>query len=172
MRKFLALGKNEQLQYREKFPDLDKLVAVEETDAYTYMAVSVFDHWLGPDDSVKYLSNISAEEQHERDKKFIQFSKKIIENTDVINFTLKGRWSNSQPQIRKFTSNQAKESYLASTPHNVSSNHFFRVILPELEAVYFESWDDTNVFYLRNPEHAETIEKWANECGLYRLDKW
>ncbi|KPW02433.1 hypothetical protein AN390_01812 [Pseudoalteromonas sp. P1-11] len=38
MRKFLALDKQSQLNLRKKFPDLDKLVAVEQTDAYTYMA--------------------------------------------------------------------------------------------------------------------------------------
>ncbi|GAC13965.1 hypothetical protein GLIP_1324 [Aliiglaciecola lipolytica E3] len=57
------------------------------------------------------------------------------------------------------------------TQHNVDSRRFYKIVLPELEAVYFESWDDTNVFYLRNTEHAVQIEKWANECGLYCLKR-
>ena len=36
MRKFLALDKKGQTDLRDKFPDLDKLCAVEETHAYTY----------------------------------------------------------------------------------------------------------------------------------------
>lgn len=170
MRKFLALDKKDQINLREKFPDLDKLYAVEETDAYTYMAVSVFDRWLGAEDSIKYLSDVSEEEQQSRDSKFVKFAKKLIENTEVLNFAFKGRWSSEKPQFRKFTSDIAKESYLMCTPHNVDSSHFYKVVLPELEAVYFESWDKKNVFYLRNPMHAEQIEKWANECGLYRLN--
>jgi hypothetical protein len=172
MRKFLAFDKKNQLRFREQFPDLDKLVAVEETDAYTYMAISVFDRWLGPEDSMKYLSDVSIDEQQTRDAKFTQFAKKLIENTEVINFTFKGRWANARPQFRLFTSHQSKERYLLCTPHNLDSSHFFKVVLPELDAVYFESWDDTNVFYLRNPKYAKQIEQWANECGLYRLDRW
>jgi hypothetical protein len=63
MRKFLALDKKSQIDLREKYPDLDKLYAAEEADAYTFMAVSVFDHWLGAEDSVKFLSDVSEEEQ-------------------------------------------------------------------------------------------------------------
>jgi hypothetical protein len=121
---------------------------------------------------MKYLSDVSIDEQQTRDAKFTQFAKKLIENTEVINFTFKGRWANALPQFRLFTSHQAKERYLLCTPHNLDSSHFFKVVLPELDAVYFESWDDTNVFYLRNPKYAKQIEQWANECGLYRLDKW
>lgn len=171
MRKFLALDKQSQIDLREKYPDLDKLYAMEDTDAYTYMAVSVFDHWLGAEDAVKLLSDVSEEEQKSRDSKFVKFAKKLIENTDVLNFTFKGCWNSAKTQFRKFTSNTAKEDYLMCAPHNVDSSHFYKVVLPDLEAVYFESWDDTNVFYLRNPKHAEKIEKWANECGLYCLNR-
>ena len=144
---------------------------MEETNEYTYMAISVFDRWLDEQDSIKYLSDVSDEEQKSRDSKFIKFAKKLIDNTEVLNFTFKGRWSSAKPQFRAFTSKTAKERYLMGAQHNVDSNHFYKVVLPELEAVYFESWDDTNVFYLRNPEHAEQIAKWANECGLYRLNR-
>ena len=171
MRKFLALGKKDQINLRRKFPDLDKFNSVEETDSYTYMAVSVFQRWLGEEDSVKYLSNVSKEEQQGRDSKFNKFAKKLIDNTEVLNFAFKGRWSSAVPQFRKFTSDTAKENYLMCAPHNVDSSQFYKVVLPELEAVYFESWDDTNVFYLRNTEHANQIETWANECGLYRLNR-
>ncbi|MDP5460936.1 hypothetical protein [Alishewanella sp. SMS8] len=171
MRKFLALDKKTQIDLRKRFPDLDKLLAVEDTNAYTYMAVSVFDRWLGEVDSIKYLSDVSKEEQQIRDSKFIKFAGKLINNTEVLNFTFKGRWGNALPQFRKFTSSTAKENYLMCTQHNVDSSHFYKIVLPELEAVYFESWDDTNVFYLRNTEHEVQIEKWANECGLYCLKR-
>jgi len=172
MRKFQVLDKKDQISLREKFPDLAKLCAVEETEAYTYMAVSVFDRWLGQEDSIKHLSDVSKEEQQKRDSKFNKFAKKLINNTEIMNFTFKGRWGSEMPQFRKFTSDTAKEKYLMCTSNNVSSSRFYQVVLPEFEAVYFESWDDTNVFYLRNPEHADLIEKWVTECGLYRLEKW
>ena len=171
MRRFSVLNKNAQMELRNKFPDLDKLVAVEDTSEYTYLAVSVFDRWLGHEDSIKLLSDVSAEEQRTRDSKFIKFAEKLVSNTEVLNFTFKGRWNKALPSFRKFTSHKAKVDYLMCTPHNVDSSHFYKVVLPELDAVYFESWDDTNVFYLRNPEKVAQIEVWANECGLHCLTR-
>ena len=121
MRKFLALDKKSQIDLREKYPDLDKLYAVEDTDAYTYMAVSVFDHWLVAEDSIKYLSDVSDGEQQSRDAKFVKFAKKLIDNTEVLNFTFKGRWSSAKPQFRKFTSEEAKEAYEKSGVKVVNS---------------------------------------------------
>lgn len=172
MRKFQNLGKMEQISLLDMYPELDKVVAVEDTDKYQYMAISVFDHWLKEDEAFDLLSDVPEDEQLQRDRKFDLFSEKIIENTEVVNFTFKGRWSKARPVFRKFTSNVCKINYMKSASNYVSSNFFFKVALPELEALYFESWDDTNVFYLRNEKHAELIESWANECGLYRLNKW
>jgi hypothetical protein len=154
------------------FPELDKVVAVEDTDKYRFMAVSVFDHWLSEEESNQLLSDVSEEEQMLRDQKFDLFSNKIIQSTEVINFTFKGRWTKSRPVFRKFTSESSKKDYMKSASNFVGSQFFFKVALPEFEALYFENWDDTNIFYLRNENHASLIETWANECGLYRLDKW
>ena len=171
MRRFSVLNKKAQMELREKFPDLDKLVAVEDTSEYTYLAVSVFDRWLGHDDALKLLTDVSEEEQRTRDSKFIKFAEKLVSNTEILNFTFKGRWHKALPLFRSFASHTAKVNYLMCTPHNVDSSQFYKVVLPELEAVYFESWDDTNVLYLRNPEKAAKIESWANESGLYCLTR-
>lgn len=159
------------MELRDSFPDLDKLVAFEDTSKYTYLAVSVFDRWLGHEDSLKLLSDVSEDEQQIRDSRFIKFAEKLIHNTEILNFTFKGRRIKALPSFRQFTSHNAKVNYLMRTPHNVDSSHFYKVVLPELEAVYFESWDDTNVFYLRNPAKAAQIEIWANECGLFCLTR-
>jgi hypothetical protein len=145
-------------------------VAVEETDSYTYMAVSVFNRWLGPEDSIKLLQNVSKKEQCERDSKFNLLSKVIIENTEVINFVYKGRWSKARLQFRKFLSEEAKKNYLKVGGN--TSKYMFKVALPQFEALYFESWDDTHVFYLRDLKYAKILEKWATECGLHTIDKW
>ena len=171
MRRFSVLNKKAQMELQERFPDLDNLVTVEYTSEYTYLAVSVFDRWLGHYDALKFLTDVSEEEQRTRDSKFIKFAEKLISNTEILNFTFKGRWHKAWPLFRTFTSHTAKVNYLMCTPHNVDSSQFYKVVLPELEAVYFESWDDTNVFYLRNPEKAAQIESWANESGLFCLKR-
>ena len=172
MRRFQNFDRQQQALFTSMFPELDKVVAVEETDKYRFMAISVFDHWLSEEESNKLLSGVSEEDQMLRDQKFDLFSNNIIESTEVINFTFKGRWAKSRPVFRKFTSAGSKQNYMKSASNFVSSNFFFKVALPEFEALYFESWDDTNIFYLRDEKHADLIETWANECGLYRLDKW
>jgi len=172
MRRLQNFKKEQQILFINMFPELDKVVAIEETDKYRFMAISVFDHWLSEEESIQLLSGVSEEEQMLRDQKFDSFSKKIIESTEVINFTFKGRWAKSRPVFRKFTSEGSKQNYMKSASNFVSNNFFFKVALPEFDALYFESWDDTNIFYLRNEKHADLIETWANEYGLYRLDKW
>lgn len=172
MRKLQNLPKNEQTELSIIFPDLEKLISVEETQSYKYIAISVFDHWLGKEDSIEYLSNVSLKQQQKRDEKFNAFSSKIMENTEVINFTMRGRASKAQPLFRSFLSDEAKREYMTRSSNYISSKYFFKVALPELKAIYFESWDDTNVFYLRDEKNVALLETWANECGLYKLDKW
>lgn len=169
MRNFKNFDDNKQHFYSDRFPDLEKLLNSEETDAYCYIAISVFDHWLNNEDATKLLSTVPEEEQKQRDLKFERFARKLIGNTEIINFTFKGRWPKSRLVFRSFTSEKAKENYMLSSPKNGNSDNFFRVVLAEFEALYFESWDDTNALYFRNERHADVIESWANECGLYRL---
>lgn len=52
-----------------------------------------------------------------------------------------------------------------------SSKDFFCVILPELGAMYLENWDDTNVFYLRDASKSALIKEWADECGVFYLER-
>ena len=172
MRRFRNLAQSQQSGLRAQFPDIDKVLAVEETDNYSYLAVSVFDHWLDQGEANRLLSNVSNCEQKLRDEKFDQLSRIIISTTDVYNFTIKGKGAKSSIVFREFTSDKFKEEYMMSASNYVSSNLFFHVALPELGALYFESWDDTNVFYLRNDDHKDLIKSWANKCGLFCLDKW
>ncbi len=162
--------KTEQKKLSQLFPDIERVICAQDSDAYKFMAVSAYDSWLGEDDEMKLLSNMSLEEQRLRDKKFDVFSKKIIENTDVINLTLQGTSPKPRPVFRKFLSKTAKLQHMRNASNQLTSCNFFQVALPELEALYLESWGDTNIFYLRNEKSANIIESWANESGLYRLD--
>lgn len=162
--------RTEQNKLSQLFPDIEKVICAQDSDAYKFMAVSVYDRWLEEEDTLRPLAKVSPEEQRSRDEKFAVFSKKIIENTDVINLTMKGRCPKPQPVFRKFLSKTAKLQHMRNASSHVSRCDFFKVALPELEALYFESWDDTNIFYLRNEKSANIIESWANESGLYRLD--
>ena len=86
MCKFINLRKNRQIGLSVKFPDLLKLASVDETSEYTYFAVSVFDRWLGHEDSLKFLVDVPKEEQARRDAFLYSFSKKLAQSTKVVNF--------------------------------------------------------------------------------------
>lgn len=170
MRNFINLSNKRQIELSEQFPDLLKLSCVEETPEYAYLAVSVFDHWLGREDSVRFLDDVPRAEQARRNSLLYSFSKKLAQNTEIINFKFRGKWNRSYPLFRGFTSTEAMEKYLEpATSH--TSKDFFRVILPELGAVLFEGWDDTNVFYLRDSSKMNHIKEWASECGIFCLEK-
>jgi len=171
MRKYINLNKTSQNDLSNQFPDLMKLVCVEETTHYSYLAVSVFDHWLSREDSCKLLENVPKNEQEKRNAALYSFSKKIASETSVVNFKVSGKWTRAHPRFRDFTSNRAKLEYLR--PAIEKSHHdFFKVVLPELGVVFFESWDDTNAMYLKDASVKEKIVQWAAECGVYCLDKW
>ena len=170
MRNFINLSIDKQEELTEQFPDLLKLVCVEETPKYSYLAISVFDRWLGQEDSVKLLNDVSKDEQARRNDLMYSFSMKLAQKTEVVNFKLKGKWKHSYPCFRGFTSAEAKEKYFEPAVSHTNKD-FFRVVLPELNAVFFESWDDTNVMYLRDPSKAELINKWAAECRVFCLEK-
>jgi hypothetical protein len=170
MRKFINIKKNRQVELSYKFPYLLELAYVDETPEYTYLAVSVFDRWLGREDAIKLLGDISKEEQARRDALLYSFSKKVAQSTEVLNFKFRGKWKKAYPLFRGFTSEESKQEYLKPVMSHTRKS-FFQVVLPEIDAVFFESWDNTNVFYLRDPSKIEIIKKWAAETGVYCLEK-
>ena len=171
MRRFKNADKAKQIELTAQFPDLYKLQCVEETQAYTYGAVSVFDHWLDRKEAAELLENVPTKIQKQRNNALHIFSKKIASEFEIFNFKFNGKWGSCRPLFRHFTSTKAAFDYL--TPATCySSSYFFRIVIPEINAVFFESWDDTNVFYLRDPSAAKTIKPLAQECGIHYLEKW
>ena len=85
MRRLQNFDRQQQVSFTQMFPELDRVVAVEDTDKYRFMAISVFDHWLSEEESNQLLSDVSDKEQALRDQKFDLLSNKIIESTQVKN---------------------------------------------------------------------------------------
>ncbi len=165
MNKFINVCRARQENLRNLFPDLAKLEAVDETPLYQYLAVSVFNHWLSCDEAEDLLSTVTEEEQKRRNRLFELFNDKIIQSTEVLHFVRRGNRRNFY-KFRDFTSSQALIDYLHPT-----SSQRYSVVLPQLKMVYFEGWDDTNVFYLLDCSHKNLLKKWAEEVGLYTLEK-
>jgi len=172
MRRFRVLDRGRQSRLRVQFPDIDKVLAAEDSEAYQYLAVSVFDHWLDEAEAAQLLADVSQPEQAQRDKRLNRFTACVVDHTEVLNVHLRGRPAKSRPVFRRFLSDTAMQQYMLISPGDISRRRLFRVALPALDALYFESWDDTNVFYLRDPETAQKIRQWADSCGLFCLGHW
>ena len=164
MRKFINLNKSDQHDLSIQFPDLLKLVSVEETPYYEYLAVSVFDGWLGAETFA--LDRPSEEEKEKRNDALFEFNKKLVSETSVINFKIVGKHTKWHPHFRGFTSKKAKIEYLRP---NEKIN--FKVVLPEFGIVFIEGFEFTNIMYLKDISVKKQIEQWAHECDVYCLDK-
>ncbi|WP_020413311.1 hypothetical protein [Microbulbifer variabilis] len=160
MRIFRNLKKSRQLQLTAQFPNLYDLACIEKFEDYHFLAVAVFDHWL--------TRGEYCEDRPSKDEDQIRFNLLMGEETELINFRFRGSGIRPYPLFREFTSDESKESYIQSRGY--SSKNFRRLVLPDLGAVYFESWDYTNVFYLRDVKASIKIEEWARRVGVHCLE--
>jgi hypothetical protein len=132
------------------------------------LSVSVFDHWLSQEEASDLLENVSPVEQTRRDALHAKFCSLLVAGTAALSFVFRGRLKD-RPVFREFTSVQALSKYC--TPHGgrALGHREFQVALPELDCVFYESWDDTNHFFFTKPTAVDTISEWALQSGLYIL---
>jgi hypothetical protein len=143
MRKFLNVSKQRQKVLEAQFPKLIDLSQVNETKEYTYLAVSIFDHWLTREESMELLGDLDVNEIERRASLFDKFNQLLSEQTEVLTFRCRGI-NGDKPKFKSFISQEAQSSYLRQTDTGM-----YRAVLHEFKAVYFEGYDDTNVFCLQ-----------------------
>ena len=164
MRRFKAVDKVRQKNLEVKFPRIvDLVVADPMPEQYEYLTISIFDHWLSSEEADDLLSEVGADEQSRRNASFNRFNEIMIKNTEVLLVSLCGI-RGSKVRFKEFTFIDAKRAYLAQSGRQV-----YTVALPALGAVYFEGFDDTNHFFLNEPDSKGQIEDWAEQAGLYVL---
>ncbi|WOC28184.1 hypothetical protein LY624_20125 [Pseudoalteromonas sp. N1230-9] len=166
MRKFLNVSKQRQKTLEKQFPKLIDLAQVNETKEYTYLAVSIFDHWLDRDEAMELLGDLDANEIVRRASIFESFNHLLSEQTEILTFRFRGL-KGDKPRFKSFLSDHAQSMYLRQTDMGM-----YQVILPRLNAVYFEGYDDTNVFYLKDLSVRPIIESCAEKVGLHCLEHW
>ncbi|WP_253040000.1 hypothetical protein [Pseudoalteromonas sp. Ps84H-4] len=166
MRRFLNVSKQRQKELEAQFPNLIDLVQVNETTEYTYLAVSIFDHWLTREESMDLLADLDRNEIERRTSIFDEFNQLLLEKTEVLTFRFRGM-NGDKPKFKSFVSKQAQSSYIRQTDMGM-----YKTLLPELNAVYFEGYDDTNIFYLQDLTVKSFIESCASKVGLHCLEHW
>lgn len=161
MRTLINASKLEQEQLREAYPDLVNLICHMKPHDYKSVCLSVFDHCLSNEEAIEQLENVLPEEQKKRDASFIRFNETLVNSTTCLKVTLKGL-KKDRVLFKKFNNNEAALKHITPTawPH-------FIVALPEYEAVYLQSWDDTAVFYYINDNVTKHLKKMALISGLH-----
>lgn len=165
MRNNKNLKSNEQKWLCQLFPDLLNLTYREEPTEYKKLAISVFDHWLSRSEGEAFLSNVTKEEQHRRDNLFRNFNQLLLEKTKLYSFHFIGKKYDIL-RFSKFVSNQKALNFLMPKGLRGNSLNHFKLVLPEMKAVYYESWDDTNILYYQDKSLIEELLVWVGEAGL------
>ena len=161
MRKFTNIPKSEQERLRRVYPDLANLICDIEPHDYKMVFVSVFDHCLTREEASEKLDNVAPEEQERRDSLFVNFNRGLLESTECLKVVLKGM-KKDRVLFKRFNNKDYALKYISpyTWPH-------FVVAIPEFEALYFQSWDDTAIFFYINDKITEHLEYLSSKYGLH-----
>ena len=128
------------------------------------VAVSVFDRWLGEDLSALDFS--TEAEYKKRNAPLDCFNESLINSTEALQ--LGPDYEN--PRFFDFASRQAAQTYCRQSASDAERGQFFRLVLPDLKTVYLESWDFTNVIYMRDPDVLPVFQGLADGTGVHLLE--
>ena len=170
MTKLSNITKSEEKLITHIFPELRNTL-----ENYTHdhldskIAISVFDRWLGID-NLHLLDCKSIEERVERDTRMLCFWNSVFESTNVYTYESSSQQADSQKIT--FMHYVEKESYLedCKSRPDKSSDQFQFIILPEFQAIYQESWDDTNIMWFVSRKKIEPLLEQVNACGLHVIE--
>ena len=155
------IPKAEQERLSEVFPDLVNLICDIGSHDYQTAFVSNFDHCLSREEASDLLENVSSEEQKRRNDAFISFNEELIQSTDCYKVALKGI-RKDRVLFKRFNTKKAALEYI-----NPNAWPHFIVALPEYDAIYHQSWDDTAVVFFINDKVTKYLENLASKCGLH-----
>lgn len=169
-RRLLNLPRLRQSELRLRYPWLKYVDENEHPCKVQILSISVFDHWLSRDEACELLENVSQAEQARRDAMHAKFCALLIAGTTALSFVFRGRQHDCLA-FRKFTSQEALSRYCTPNGGRTLGHRQFHVALPDLDCVFYESWDDTNHFYFVQPTAENAISEWAQQSGLHVLSR-
>jgi hypothetical protein len=161
------ITKNQITIIKEKLPSLQKLIEKEDTD-YQIIFVSVFDHWLTQEEFEPEIHTKDPKEISIRREKLQNFIVGLFNMTPT--FTWKTRRNNPFFLYPLETVKQILNKCDIQNQHGEIGQRY-DIILPELQAVYCEEWDWTNIIWFRNQEKIQPLIELAEKMGLYILKK-
>ena len=126
------------------------------------IAISVFEDWVGPDGLHKLNCADDAERLH-RDKLHLSYWLAIRQTwPDLLAL---------RPHD-EFTPPHDLEAYTNACriEQDEGSDHFQCIVIPSLNAIYYENWEDTNVLWFRDRTDIRDMLDLARKNGLYPIE--
>lgn len=167
-RRLLNLPENRQDKLRLQFAWLKEVHEAERPTEVQVLSVTVFDHWLTCDEACHLLENVSPAEQARRDALHAKFCALLVAGCTALSFVFRRR-QKDRLVFREFTSIEALSKYCSPYGGRTLGHREFHVALPELDCVFYESWDETNHFFFTKPTAISVISEWAKQSGLHVL---
>ncbi len=167
-RHFISVPKEQQSLLHAQFPELRDLAEGGAASGYHQLAVSVFDHWLSAGEAVNELNRVDLESQTSKDAKLAAFARSLASRHDCCLVKFKGRYQR-HATFRAFTSDDARNRWLAPLPYNISDKGRFCLVFPQLGMVYFEGHDFTHHLYFKGDSGLPVVEEAAAYAGLHLL---
>jgi hypothetical protein len=146
----------------DAFPDAKGIMRREiDVPSYSKVAVSVFPRWLG-EENLGQLDCNTPSERTSRDERLLSHWSRIFDETEVFGVNQNGEFAH-------LTDKAAYIEVCRNHP-NKPSDQFQFIAIPELQVLYHEHWDDTNVAWFQNRSRLTPLLTWARDCGLHVLE--
>ncbi|MCP3658672.1 hypothetical protein [Herbaspirillum sp.] len=167
-RRLLNVPRHRQQELAARFAWLPRVHENEKDPQVQVISVSVFDHWLSPEEACQLLEAVPPDERKRRDALMESFCKRMIAETEVLSYALRGR-KKDRLVFRTFNSSDALTNYCRPNGAKSLGHREWHVVLPELECAFLEGWDHTCHFFFVTPGIEEKAMHWAAQSKVHIL---
>lgn len=167
MRKLRNVEKSKSKELQAMFPDLLSICdgPRSEIGKFTYLAISVFEGWLGKE-NYHLLENVSDAVDSERKARFKLFHQSLFQEAEIYRFYFKGV-SGKNILYKSFLTAESFYEYCGS---ECSNN--IALVIPKYECIYVGGFDYTNIIYYKSTEKIAELIRLVQLSGLYTIKHW
>lgn len=164
MRVFRTVSKKKHNELVGLFPVLDT-DEYEKLEEWSFLAITVFDHWLSRDDAIRYIDNRTSDEQKNFDSKWEKFNELLASNLSpyLVKYRSLGRVVFKEPK--------STELLIKRLGLFIEKQPFITLAFPEQKAVYEQYYDNTHLLYFESQDKIKPLLKIIDKSGLYALPR-
>lgn len=166
MRQFINLPKRENHALSNTFNHLLKWDEECNVSDCSWVAVTVFDHWLYESDSVHLAEQASNNEKANWDAKINKLLCSLVKNDNPLKFKYKGRHPKKKLQFSRLTDNGKTEHWVKQ---QFKIQYTPNIIFPRLGISI--SFEDSWIVYVvyKSQTQCKELFRLVSESGLYLL---